>query len=70
MRTVLWVLTVVTGSVLAGLLGYATSSRTGVEPGYFQAAETGGYGAPAASQGGAEQLDPELQDYYKSLTAE
>ncbi len=70
MRTALWVLTVVMGSFLAGLLGYATSSRTGVEPGYFEATETGGYGAPAASQGGGEELDPALQEYYKNLTTE
>lgn len=70
MRTALWIMTVLAGSVLAGLLGYATSSQTGVEPGYFEAAEGGGYGAPAAAQGGAEELDPELQDYYDSLKVE
>jgi hypothetical protein len=64
------VLTVVVGSVLAGLLGYATSSRTGVEPGYFEAAEAGGYGAPAGEQGGAEELDPALQEYYENLKVE
>ena len=70
MRTVLWVLTVVVASVCAGLLGYATSSQTGVEPGYFEAAEAGGYGAPASGGGGAEGLDEELQEYYKSLETE
>ena len=71
MRTALWVLTVVVGSVLAGLLGYATSSRTGVEPGYFEAAEAGGYGAPAGGEGGgAEELDPALQEYYENLKVE
>ena len=70
MRTVLWVLSVVMGSILAGLLGYATSSQTGVEPGYFEAAEAGGYGAPAGGDEGTEELDPELQEYYQNLTVE
>lgn len=70
MRTALWVLTVVVGSFLAGLLGYATSSRTGVEPGYFEAAETGGYGAPAADESGLKDLDPDLQEYYNNLKVE
>jgi len=70
LRTALWIMTVVVGSVLAGLLGYATSSRTGVEPGYFEAAESGGYGAPAGGQGGAEALDPALQEYYENLKVE
>lgn len=70
MRTALWVLSVVVASVCAGLLGYATSSQTGVEPGYFEAAETGGYGAPAAESSGAEGMDQELQEYYKSLQTE
>jgi hypothetical protein len=68
----LWVLIVVVASVLAGLLGYATSSQTGVEPGYFEAAEAGGYGA-ASGDGdgdGAEGMDQELQEYYENLKAE
>lgn len=70
MRTAIWVMIVVVASVCAGLLGYATSSKTGVEPGYFEAAEAGGYGAAAGGGGGAEGLDPELQKYYESLKAE
>lgn len=60
---------VIVATVCAGLLGYAVSSQTGVEPGYFEAAEAGGYGA-AASSGGAEGMDQELQEYYKSLQTE
>lgn len=70
MRTALWVLTVVFGSVLAGLLGYATSAQTGVEPGYFEAAEAGSYGASAGDEGGVEELDPALQEYYENLKVE
>ena len=70
MRNALWMLIVVVASVLSGLLGYATSSRTGVEPGYFEAAEAGGYGAAAGEGGGAEGMDQELQEYYENLKAE
>ncbi|MCK5624192.1 MAG: hypothetical protein KAJ11_17960 [Alphaproteobacteria bacterium] len=70
MRTALWVSIIVVASVFAGLLGYATSSRTGVEPGYFEAAEAGGYGAAAGEDSGAEGMDQELQEYYENLKAE
>lgn len=70
MRTALWVLTVVVATVCASLLGYAISSRTGVEPGYFAAAEAGGYGAAAGEAGGAEGMDQELLEYYENLKAE
>ena len=70
MRTALWVLTVVVASVFAGLAGYATSSHTGVEPGYFAAAEAGAYGKSAGGGGVVEGIDPELQKYYESLKVE
>ena len=70
MRTALWVLTFVVASLLAGLAGYAMSSRTGVEPGYFEAAEAGGYGAPAGDGNGAEGMDQDLQEYYENLKME
>jgi hypothetical protein len=64
------VLTVAVASVLAGLVGYAMSSNTGVEPGYFEAAEAGGYGAAAGDGGDAEGIAPELREYYESLNTE
>ena len=70
MRTSLWVSIVIVATVCAGLLGYAISSRTGVEPGYFEAAEAGGYGAAAGEGGGAEGMDKEMQEYYENLKAE
>lgn len=70
MRTALWVMIVVVASVCASLLGYAISSQTGVEPGYFEAAEAGGYGAGAGEGAGVQDLDPELQKYYESLKTE
>ena len=70
MQTTLWVMIVVVATVCASLLGYAVSSQTGVEPGYFEAAEAGGYGAGPGGGGGAEGIDQELQEYYKSLQTE
>jgi len=55
--------------IVAFLLGYGISARTGVEPGYFAAVEVGSYGAPEAS-GKIEGLSAEDADYYKSLTEE
>ncbi len=70
MRTALWVSIIVVASVFASLLGYAMSARTGVEPGYFEAAEAGSYGVAAGEAGGAEGLDQELQEYYRNLQSE
>ena len=70
MRTALWVSIIVVASDFRGLLGYALSARTGVEPGYFEAAEAGGYGAAPAEAGGAEGFDQELQEYYENLKTE
>ena len=70
-RTALWVLTVITTGVLAALLGYSVSSKTGVEPGFFEAAEAGSYGAGAGGgDAGATGMDEKMQDYYKNLLSE
>lgn len=48
--------------------GFAVSSSTGVQPGYFDAVEAGGYGG-----GGdvvIEGMDKKTQDYYKDLYKE
>ncbi len=69
MRTRLWVVIVVVAGATAFLIGYAISSQTGNEPGYFEAAETGGYGAP--SEGSGEQaVEGELKEYYRDLLKE
>ncbi|MDP6622545.1 MAG: hypothetical protein QF754_09785 [Alphaproteobacteria bacterium] len=69
MRTRLWVMTVTAAGTLAFLLGYAISSQTGVEPGYFEASETGGYGA-ASDEPGEQGVDGETQEYYRNLLKE
>jgi hypothetical protein len=63
--------TAITGGafIVAFLLGYSLSARTGVEPGYFAAVEVGSYGAPEADSK-IEGLSDQDADYYKSLTTE
>ena len=55
--------------IVAFLLGYSISARTGIEPGYFGAVETGAYGTLEAADK-IEGLSVEDEYYYKSLTAE
>ena len=52
--------------VMGFLLGFNISSNTGVEPGFFEIAEAGGYGAGAESKA-PEGLSQDLQDYYSDL---
>ena len=59
---------IIAAAMIVGyLFGYSISASTGVEPGYFEAAEAGSYGAveePVSTEG----LSKEDQDYYDSLT--
>ena len=55
--------------IVAFLLGYSISARTGIEPGYFAAVEIGSYGTSEASDK-VEGLSAQDADYYKSLSAE
>jgi hypothetical protein len=55
--------------IVAFLLGYSISARTGIEPGYFGAVETGAYGTLEASDQ-VEGLSIEDAYYYKSLSEE
>lgn len=56
-------------TVMAFMLGYNISQSTGVEPGFFEIAEAGGYGAGAESKA-PEGLSEDLQQYYQSLAEE
>jgi len=60
-----WAITV-GAFVLAFLLGYSISARTGIEPGFFAAVEVGSYGAPAG-EAAIEGLSAQDADFYKSL---
>lgn len=55
--------------IVAFLLGYSISARTGTEPGYFGAVETGAYGTTESS-GKIEGVSAEDVKYYKSLIEE
>ena len=67
MNNRLWTIIVTLSFLLASLVGYNTSLGTGVEPGYFEAPDAGGYGAGAESAAPAGISD-EMQDYYKDLS--
>lgn len=59
-------LLVLVATLVAGLLGFNLSDNTGVEPGFFEIAEAGGYGAGVESKA-PEGLSEDLADYYSDL---
>jgi hypothetical protein len=62
-RIGLWVAIVVVSALFGFAAGYAMSARTGVEPGYFEAPEAGGYGvAPSGPK-----MSDELRKHYEGL---
>lgn len=69
MKTSLWITITLAAILLGFLVGYSISTRTGVEPGYFEIAEAGSYGAGSGSAA-VEGLSEEDQEYYKQLTEE
>lgn len=62
----LWAAIVALATVLGFLSGYTLSARTGVEPGYFLTAETGGYGAPPKAAGAAG-MSEQMRKHYEEL---
>ena len=69
MRNGLWLTITIVLAVLGFLAGYGISSKTGVEPGYFEAAETGGYGGGKEAEV-TEGVSEEMQEYYQKLLEE
>ncbi|MDH3318580.1 MAG: hypothetical protein OEO84_02695 [Betaproteobacteria bacterium] len=63
-RVALWLAIALAAALLGFMIGYAMSARTGVEPGYFEAPEAGGYGV---SPGSKSKTGAELQKYYENL---
>jgi len=62
-RTGLWVAIVAVSALFGFAAGYAASARTGVEPGYFEAPEAGGYGvAPSGPK-----MSDEMRKYYEGI---
>jgi hypothetical protein len=52
--------------IFGSALGFVVSSKTGVEPGFFDIAESGGYGV-AADNKSAQGVSEDMQDYYNNL---
>ena len=67
MKTSFWVTLTAGIAVLGFLLGYSISSQTGVEPGFFEQPEAGGYGAGAGDGGVGEGVSGDMEEYYKKL---
>ncbi len=68
MRTSLWAAVTAGAAVVGFLFGFVISTNTGVEPGFFELPEAGGYGAgPGGGDGGRDNLSREMEDYYKKL---
>jgi len=65
----LWALITLVAGLLGFLAGYSISSSTGVEPGFFEAVETGSYGGGGGEET-TEGISAEDQEYYRELTAE
>jgi len=58
-----WTAVVLAATLCGFVAGYAISLRTGIEPGYFEAPEAGGYGvAPSGPK-----MSEELKKYYEGL---
>jgi len=64
MRTGIWILLAAIIWTVGVAAGYAISSKSGVQIGYFESAEAGGYGSTGDS---VEGIDKQTQDYYKDL---
>jgi hypothetical protein len=67
MKTGQWIAITVAALALSFTAGYRISARTGVQPGYFEAVEAGGYGGEETT---IEGISTEQQDYYKNLYKE
>ena len=64
LKNQLWVLIVIVAFFLTVLVGYNISAATGVEPGYFEAPEAGGYGA-GVEAAAPEGISDDMQNYYQ-----
>lgn len=66
MQKSIFSLLVLVVTLVFGLVGFNISTGTGVEPGFFEIAEAGGYGAGVDSKA-PEGLSEDLADYYSDL---
>lgn len=66
MRSGLWLVIAIIIGFLGFYSGYSISSKTGTEPGYFEAVEAAGYGGGGELK--IEGISSDMMEYYKSLT--
>jgi len=64
-----YVVIILIGLVLGGLLGFSASYRTGIQPGYFEKQEAPAYGASEDKAIGSE-LGKEYEQHFKDLYKE
>jgi hypothetical protein len=67
MKTTHWAAIAAALWILGFLGGYKASSSSGIQPGYFEAAEAGGYGGGEVT---IEGISKDVQDHYKNLYKE
>lgn len=67
MKNNLWALVILATGFLSFFVGWNLSVGTGVEPGFFEAPEAGGYGAGAEAKA-PEGVTDEMQQYYQELS--
>ncbi|GMQ91825.1 MAG: hypothetical protein BMS9Abin11_1140 [Gammaproteobacteria bacterium] len=64
-----WVFITIVATLIGFVSGYYLSSKTGVEPGFFQAVETGSYGGATDTET-VKGVGEKDKEYYKGLTEE
>ncbi len=69
LKNKLWVIITLVAGLLGFLAGYTISSHTGVEPGFFEAVETGSYGGGGGEKK-TEGISAEDAEYYRKLQEE
>ncbi len=67
MKNSVWVVLTAGVAIVGFLFGYNLSSQTGVEPGFFERPEAGGYGAGPGAGQASEGVNSEMEEYYKKL---
>ena len=67
MKNLTWGIIVVLATFLSGVTGFMISSHTGIEPGFEQTAESGGYGSAGEKDSDAGE---DILNLYKTLKSE
>jgi len=67
MKTGIWILIAAVAAIFGTTAGYELSAKSGVQVGYFESWEAGGYGSTGDT---VEGIDSKTQDYYRDLYKE